>query len=275
MYCKFCNKECKNKISLSAHEIRCKLNPNKIDTSNSNFIQYHKRIKNNEIPNENEVKYCKFCNKECKNNNSLRQHETRCKLNPNKIDLSYVKSNFIEYNKKVKNGDIIKKYNNQYDKANKLGYKVIISNETRKKLSISGKKLRHTIETRQKISNSMKMAVKKYPESYNGTFKRGYVKPYDYNGIRLLGTWEVNVAKYLDKLNIEWIKPNKGIEYEWNNSIHLYYPDFYLPKYDKYIEVKGYKIDRDNYKWNVLSNLIIIEKDLYIKILKKLNDCSL
>lgn len=33
--CKFCNKEYKNKRSLIQHEIRCKLNPNKIDTSKS------------------------------------------------------------------------------------------------------------------------------------------------------------------------------------------------------------------------------------------------
>lgn len=29
--------------------------------------------------------YCKYCNKECKNLNSLRQHKIRCKQNPNKI----------------------------------------------------------------------------------------------------------------------------------------------------------------------------------------------
>lgn len=30
---------------------------------------------------------CKYCNKECKNKNSLVQHEIRCKLNPNKIQV--------------------------------------------------------------------------------------------------------------------------------------------------------------------------------------------
>lgn len=28
---------------------------------------------------------CKYCNKECKNKNSLAQHECRCKDNPNRI----------------------------------------------------------------------------------------------------------------------------------------------------------------------------------------------
>ena len=29
--------------------------------------------------------YCRYCGKQCKNLNSLKQHECRCKLNPNKI----------------------------------------------------------------------------------------------------------------------------------------------------------------------------------------------
>lgn len=36
----------------------------------------------------NEQKYyCKFCGKQCKNKNSLAQHECRCKNNPNRIEV--------------------------------------------------------------------------------------------------------------------------------------------------------------------------------------------
>ena len=37
LFCKFCGKECKNKKSLVQHEIRCKLNPNKISTTVEGF----------------------------------------------------------------------------------------------------------------------------------------------------------------------------------------------------------------------------------------------
>jgi len=57
---------------------------------------------------------CKFCNKECKNGNSLRNHERLCKLNPN---CQNIKSNFIIYNEKLKNGLIKKENKNQYTKA--------------------------------------------------------------------------------------------------------------------------------------------------------------
>lgn len=42
---------------------------------------------------------CKYCGKECKNANSLRNHERLCRYNPNKQI-----SNLIEHNKRVKEG---------------------------------------------------------------------------------------------------------------------------------------------------------------------------
>ena len=49
-------------------------------------------------------------------------------------------------------------------------------------------------------------------------------------------------------------------EYEWENKIHLYFPDFYLPDYDIYIEVKGYERERDRCKWKVVPNLLVLKK---------------
>lgn len=38
--------------------------------------------------------YCKFCGKECKNKNSLIQHEIRCKKNPNRLYTNIVIEGF-------------------------------------------------------------------------------------------------------------------------------------------------------------------------------------
>ena len=35
-----------------------------------------------------EILYCKYCGKECKNKNSLAQHELRCSYNPNRLKYS-------------------------------------------------------------------------------------------------------------------------------------------------------------------------------------------
>ncbi len=90
--CPFCNKTFDNPYKLGGHEIRCKLNP-KYKQIQDNWKESYK-IHNDY--NKEQILYCKYCGKECKNLNSVKQHECRCKLNPNKIDLSYIK----ESNKK-------------------------------------------------------------------------------------------------------------------------------------------------------------------------------
>ena len=149
---------------------------------------------------------------------------------------------------------------NQFIKAKELGLpKLVVSEETRKKLGKAFRGHKHSDEAKNKISKSIKNAIKNHPESYSSSNVNGRVKHYEYNGFKLDGSWELEVAKYLDSKNIKWEKPSKGFEYEWNNSVHIYFPDFYLPDFDYYIEVKGYQRDRDLYKWKVVDKLIIIK----------------
>ena len=99
---------------------------------------------------------CKFCNKECKNRNSLSQHEIRCKNNPDGIKPS---GGFSSYNEMKKTGKIVNVYTNQYTKSKILGLpKPIIAEETRRKMSESCKGRLHSKEIKNKISESMKAA---------------------------------------------------------------------------------------------------------------------
>lgn len=198
---------------------------------------------------------CRYCGRECKNENSLRNHERLCKQNPNR---QILKSNFIEYNKKRKEQGI--KGTNQYTKAKELGLpKPIVSDETKQKIAKTWKGKHHSEETKQKISKGIKKAIQEHPESYSSCNVNGRVKNVIYNGIKLDGKWELEVAKYLDKNSIQWERPSIGIEYEWNNKIHLYFPDFYLSDYNTYIEVKGLVRERDYAKWKSINNLIVIK----------------
>ena len=208
---------------------------------------------------------CKYCQKECKHKNALAQHEIRCKSNPNKIS---VNSNFIKYNKNVKSGEIIKEFNNQYTKAEKLGLdKPQITNETRQKLSNAGKGRKHTNETIENMKLAMQRAVRENPESYSAANINGRTKKILYNGIMLDGSWEVLFAKWCDDNKIQWSRPSNGFEYEWNGK-RIYYPDFFLPEYNIYIEIKGYVRERDLIKWNAVSNLKVI-KQYEIKKIKE------
>ena len=210
---------------------------------------------------------CKYCNKICKNKNSLAQHEIRCKSNPHRIKIV---SNFKKYNEDCRTGLIKKSYSNQYIKAKELGLpKPEITDETRKKLSNVWSGRKHTIDEIKKISESMHKAVLEHPDSYNSQNVCGRVKKVKYKDILLDSKWELIVAEYLDSLSIEWYKPKEGHKYIYKNREHLYFPDFYLPKYNVFIEVKGYQRESDEYKWKVLNNLIVIKQDDINKILRK------
>ena len=67
----------------------------------------------------------------------------------------------------------------------------------------------------------MQQVVKDKPDSYNGVNINGKVKKYKYNNVSLDGTWELTFAQYLDKNNIKWERPNKGIEYIWENTTYI------------------------------------------------------
>jgi len=63
-------------------------------------------------------------------------------------------------------------------------------------------------------------------------------------------TWEVACAQRLDELGISWERdPSIKIHYRDKKlRSRNYIPDFYLPEYDIYLEVKGYWTDRAKWK---------------------------
>lgn len=192
---------------------------------------------------------CRYCGRECKNANSLRNHERLCKLNPN-YQINPMK-NKIPWNKGRKGGE------NQYTKAKKEGRPIP---EYNRKPTFLGR--HHTEETKRKISKSISL-------NNHG----GRCKWYNYNGINLQGTWELAIAKKLDQFSISWIKTKEKryiLEYIDNNKkLHSYNPDFYLKDYNCFLEIKGYWWGKDKRKMELVMQqnpnvkIKIIEKDLF------------
>lgn len=206
---------------------------------------------------------CEFCDKEG-TNKSISQHKIRCKKNPNKI-LLYDRSG--KNNPNFGNKHSNKTSFNQYTKAEKLGYSVVISEETREKFRKSSKGRKLTEKQLKIRSIAMKKAVKDHPESYNASNINGRTKKISYGGFVMDGSWEYKVAVWLDFHKIKWTKPLNGFEYEWKGK-RLYYPDFYLPTLDLFIEVKGYERERDQLKWAAVKNLIVIKRAEIEQIVK-------
>ena len=205
--------------------------------------------------------FCKFCNKECKNPNSLRNHERLCKSNPNRQTTPFQDNDF----------QVSCKKGNQYTKAKELGMEYIISDKTRQVLREKSLAV-WTDERRAQWSERMKLQAKKnienHPESYSYKNFCGRAKKSLYKDEWMHSSWELLFAVWMDEHNIKWTKKVRYFEYEWNDAIRKYFPDFYLADLDLYVEVKGYQTDRDIQKWKSVSNLIVLT-ERHIKQIKE------
>ena len=113
---------------------------------------------------------------------------------------------------------------------------------------------------RNKIQNTIanKIAQNKWHNSYGLVYK--------YKNINFDSRWEVEFAKFLDKKDLKWIRnTTMYFEYIWKNKKHKYYPDFYLPDFDIFVEIKGLPTERDYAKWDQCSSKLDIYDglDLY------------
>jgi len=104
-------------------------------------------------------------------------------------------------------------------------------------------------------------------------------KKFQYKSIWMDSSWEVEIAEWLDSKGIEWVRTKK-IYFNWtdsNGKERLYFPDFYLPELDMYLDPKNkfletkdkFKIEQviENYK----INLIYGDKE---KIKNAVNNCE-
>lgn len=195
---------------------------------------------------------CTFCQKLCKSPVAYKQHYVRCTLNPNKIayKASGKPKGYIPWN-----AGLTKETDQRVLKhSNTLKGKVG---------TFLGKK--HTEDAKRKIGQKL---------SINN--KGGRAKWYEVAGQKVQGTWERNVALKFEELGIEWkkLKTNKDIlEYIMDGKLRCYTPDFYLPAYNVYLEVKGRWWGSDREKMDIVirtypdKNIVIVEKEQYEKFL--------
>lgn len=134
--------------------------------------------------------------------------------------------------------------------------------------SFLGKK--HTKESKQKMSN-------KANENNNGFVKCKYYEvycPYLQKYTKVQGSYEKKYSEYLNLNGIKWERDKKNnLRYILHEEdyTHTYYPDFYLPDTDEYIEIKGFwwksKDDRVNDK-RKMEAVIRCNPDKKIKIME-------
>jgi hypothetical protein len=185
---------------------------------------------------------CKHCSKTCKSIKSLINHERLCPKNENRNYVSKTLGH-TPWNK------------------GKTG----LQDAWNKGLpgTFTGRK--HTDETKRKISEKL---------SVNN--KGGRSKWYEVAGQKVQGTWERNIALKLEELEIKWVKLKTNIDtlkYEMEGKIRSYTPDFYLPEFDMYLEIKGFWWGNDKEKMRIVlethkdKRIVVVEKLQYEQIL--------
>jgi very-short-patch-repair endonuclease len=212
--CKYCGREFDSKHKLAGHSRWCKMNPNFSEEILHTALQKARNAKTKKkyIRTQDKTLYhCKYCNRVCLGKNSLVQHEIRCKNNPDKINIV---SNFIKYNKDIRDGKIDRIYKNQYDKANKLGLdKPEISEEFREKISKIHKGKKLSEDTKRRISETQKKNYKGRSKWYTQTQHRlSYAEQYFYE-----------IFKCSEK----------------HYHVDRYFLDVAYPEYKIYIEIDG------------------------------------
>lgn len=120
---------------------------------------------------------------------------------------------------------------------------------------------------REKHRAAMKRAVAENPESYSSS-NRGRTRQIEVDGIKLQGQWEVDFYLWAKAAGLAPERPKEGFPYEWN-GLRTYFPDFYLPGLDLYVEVKGYETERDRSKWSQFPKKLRIIKAAEIKQIRK------
>lgn len=180
---------------------------------------------------------CKFCDTSRETQNSIKNHELRCRQNPNRL-ISW-----------LENPNNTSRKHNQYTKAERLGLpKPQFSKDTIGRLSAATTKnnLSQSEETKLKRRNTIANKVA------NGEWHTSLAKKmhYRYKGIDMHGKWEYNYAVWLDENKIQWERCKESFEYEFGGKQRRYTPDFYLKESDTYVEIKGYKTEKDEAKWN-------------------------
>lgn len=156
------------------------------------------------------------------------------------------------------------------------------SKETCNKLSKSHIELFANMSKEEKHNRAMKSVETRRGKGLIKTTENAYSRCK--GGTRLdlnqyfRSSWEANIARILNYLCIEWKYEYKRFNFlEEKEGVLSYQPDFYLPKYNKWIEVKGWMDEKSKRRLELFkkyyptesSNLILINDETYLLLNKQ------
>lgn len=216
---------------------------------------------------------CIFCKRTINNKGSAISHQRVCKLNPNRVKyvrspLAGRKKGCTAWNKGRTNIEIHGEY-----KAAQIKQKA--SNSIQRSTITTGSSWsKMSAEQQTAFREKHRLAInKKYEQGWLP--KAGRCEKINYcsliaGNITVDGTWEYELAVYLDENQINWKRNKERFLYiNEHNKQSFYTPDFYLVDQDLYIEVKGYETEKDRCKWKCFTKKLAVLKAEEVKMIKQ------
>lgn len=152
---------------------------------------------------------------------------------------------------------------NQYTKAKELGLPAPTNPNIGKPGGFLGH--RHTEVARAKLSEAAKR------NCFGGHVSKQRLV---YNGVQLHSSYETTVAKSLDEAKVKWTRPEPLRWVDSKGKDHRYYPDFYLPAYDIYLDPKNdFLIEHTNPAFGISDRekiqIVALQNNVRVFILNK------
>lgn len=257
-------------------KVKCSICGQEISVSN---MSKHLRRHNKHPETFKPVKYalthdglnCQFCNKLCKNRNSLCNHERLCSKNPNKQDSAPA---FLEYNKNIQLG-LIDVWNKGLTKE--TDERVAKHSESIKAYYTEhdgvwlGKK--HTEETKKKIGEGVKKFLENNPEMIpykrNHSSKESYPEEY-FTTVFENENIKLNKQYRFHSYTLDFCNVDKKIDIEVDGDQHYLDPVIieHDKKRNKFLHDAGWTVFR--IRWSEYKKMNEEEKRNIIEEIKKL-----
>lgn len=265
--CKYCSKKYEKFQSLGGHVIHCKQNPRYDDIKKENIKKLHNWQQKKFVKKHGKLiskkKICHNCDQKFLLDEY--EYDKKKKYFCSKFCAhSYcTKDKREEINKKVSKSLLGKKYALRIIRSCpicKKKFKIIESSKVK------------TCGKRKCVNILIGKNVTGKTGGYRTKSGRSKIHGGYYKNIWMDSSWELRLAKLLDKEGIVWERGSKyKFPYKTKTGLDRnYYPDFYLPKEDLFIEIKGYwtteirhKVDdslrRNNFKLLILESIDAID----------------
>lgn len=259
--CPYCGKKL-TAVGVAVHIQRCSKNPDRVPTTYE--LKTQQRKMKQDTPGK-----CKFCGKNCHNQNSLRNHERVCKKNPNR-QLTIMESK--EWQEKMRSRI---DYNHPWNKGKKAADDSRIFSgdaarqralQCQERLRAEGRKPGYATTTdkellrRKRISKGVRSSQTCGGKRHgSGRGKKGW-----YKGFFCDSTYELVYIIYNLDNGIKFKRCNRVYIYQYKGESHKYYPDFELAD-GTIIEIKGYYSEVVDIKAASVTDRpikILYEKDL-------------